>query len=147
MSDPRLYLKFHLANRALVNLVDAVMMEAVEVPSAQVAVMHLIAANPSSSPMDIAKVLNLQKSAVSGLLQRLEKRGLIERLDDPQDGRKTRLQLTADGEQSRAIAMEETERLNTEVVEGFSEEELAVVHRFLDHLVQTYGRYAPRPEQ
>ncbi|MGD9696315.1 MAG: MarR family winged helix-turn-helix transcriptional regulator [Thermoleophilia bacterium] len=49
----------------------------------------------------LAEHLGLDKSSVTGLVDRAEARGLIERRPDPDDGRAIRVGLTADG---RALA-------------------------------------------
>ncbi|MFG1703122.1 MarR family winged helix-turn-helix transcriptional regulator [Nonomuraea sp. M3C6] len=62
---------------------------------------------------DLSKLLHLEKSNLSGLVDRAEQRGLIVRTRDPKDRRATWVELTAEGER---LAMRThgvvTERLN-----------------------------------
>ncbi|HVV09810.1 MarR family winged helix-turn-helix transcriptional regulator [Amycolatopsis sp.] len=46
---------------------------------------------------DLGHRLNLEKSSLTGLVDRVEKRGLVERVDDPGDRRACRIQLTGEG--------------------------------------------------
>ncbi|HEY0278973.1 MAG TPA: MarR family transcriptional regulator [Solirubrobacterales bacterium] len=45
----------------------------------------------------LSRILELDKSSVTGLVDRAEKRGLVERVPDPDDGRAVRIKLTRDG--------------------------------------------------
>ncbi|HEX3736740.1 MAG TPA: MarR family transcriptional regulator [Solirubrobacterales bacterium] len=45
----------------------------------------------------LARLLELDKSSVTGLIDRAEHRGLVERIADPDDGRAVRVRLTKNG--------------------------------------------------
>jgi DNA-binding MarR family transcriptional regulator len=45
----------------------------------------------------LSRLLELDKSSVTGLVDRAEKRGLVERVPDPDDGRAVRIKLTRGG--------------------------------------------------
>jgi MarR family transcriptional regulator, lower aerobic nicotinate degradation pathway regulator len=45
----------------------------------------------------LSRLLELDKSSVTGLVDRAEKRGLVERVPDPDDGRAVRIKLTRAG--------------------------------------------------
>src|SRR6201992_2396161 len=45
----------------------------------------------------LSRILELDKSSVTGLVDRAEKRGLVERVPDPDDGRAVRIKLTRSG--------------------------------------------------
>lgn len=61
----------------------------------QTAVMHEVIAHNGISLKDLSKQLSLAHSTVSGIVDRLEKRGLIERRPDQMDGRISSLFPTA----------------------------------------------------
>jgi len=65
--------------------------------------------------LDLARHLNLEKSSVTGLIDRAERRGLVERATAPHDGRAVHVRLTAEGrrltEQITAQANEALSRL------------------------------------
>lgn len=50
--------------------------------------------NPGISPGELAEVLHLHPSTVTGILNRLERRGFVIRRPDPADGRKFGVQIT-----------------------------------------------------
>jgi DNA-binding MarR family transcriptional regulator len=60
----------------------------------------------------LARHLELDKSSVTGLVDRAERRGLVERVADPDDGRAVRVRLTKEG---RALAARGAEEVGTEV--------------------------------
>jgi DNA-binding MarR family transcriptional regulator len=45
----------------------------------------------------LSRLLELDKSSVTGLVDRAERRGLVERVPDPDDGRAVRIKLTRSG--------------------------------------------------
>jgi DNA-binding MarR family transcriptional regulator len=45
----------------------------------------------------LSRILELDKSSVTGLVDRAEKRGLVERVPDPDDGRAVRIRITQGG--------------------------------------------------
>jgi DNA-binding MarR family transcriptional regulator len=65
--------------------------------------------------LDLARYLNLEKSSVTGLIDRAQRRGLVERSTAPHDGRAVHVRLTAAGrrltEQITAQANETLSRL------------------------------------
>lgn len=62
-----------------------------------IGVLAVIAGNPGVSQNDLAASLVLKKSAVTRVVQRLERRGLIERKRSQTDRRANSLSLTAEG--------------------------------------------------
>jgi len=57
----------------------------------QKAVMQIVVRNHGISLKDLSKQVNLAHSTVSGIIDRLTKRGMIERRSDPTDGRIARV--------------------------------------------------------
>lgn len=60
-------------------------------------VLRVIGLGPEISPGALAKTLHLDKSTLTGVLARMERRRLIVRRPDPSDGRRAILTLTARG--------------------------------------------------
>lgn len=52
---------------------------------------------PGATPSDLASTLSLHRSTVTGIVQRLEERGLVRRAQNSSDGRSVHLHLTAAG--------------------------------------------------
>ena len=67
-------------------------------PSGSLTVLSLIAANPGSSQTVLARAAGLNKSALVGIVDELEKRGLAARDRSASDRRRNQLTVTAQGE-------------------------------------------------
>jgi DNA-binding MarR family transcriptional regulator len=69
----------------------------------------------------VATVLNLDKSSVTGLVDRAQRRGLVRRTTTPEDRRTVRVGLTAHGRQLAQKLTKQVERELSRLVEGLSE--------------------------
>ena len=69
----------------------------IDIRPAQYSVLVVIAANPGASQSQIATTLGIERARLARLLNKLEKRGLVERLESPSDARSHALRLTRDG--------------------------------------------------
>jgi DNA-binding MarR family transcriptional regulator len=67
-------------------------------PTGSLTVLSLIAANPGSSQTLLARAAGLNKSALVGIVDELERRGLAARGRSASDRRRNQLTVTADGE-------------------------------------------------
>lgn len=86
-------------------------------------VLRVLCAHEGISQRDLAEKLHLSRPTVTGMLQRMEQHGLIERWDDEADQRLTRLRLTPAG---RAQAEESGElfgRYVDDTIGSLSEED------------------------
>ena len=67
-------------------------------PTGSLTVLSLIAANPGSNQTALAKAAGVNKSALVGIVDQLEKRGLAARDRSASDRRRNHLTVTAEGE-------------------------------------------------
>jgi DNA-binding MarR family transcriptional regulator len=70
---------------------------------------------------EVAALLNLDKSSVSGLVDRAERRGLVRRTSAPDDRRAVRVALTDRGRDLARKFARQVERELSELVDGLSE--------------------------
>ncbi len=81
---------------------------------------------------ELGALLGLSSGAITGTVDRLEARGLVERRRDGEDRRRTYLRLTPEGE-AAAVDFYRASALRLEqAVAGFDHEEREVIARFLD---------------
>jgi DNA-binding MarR family transcriptional regulator len=59
--------------------------------------LRILADRDGMSQRDLARALHLSSPTVTAMLQRMEKAGMVERRQDVEDARVTRVQLTAEG--------------------------------------------------
>lgn len=103
----------------------------------------LMAISPSSEGTQMARLgqaLDLGPGSLSGLIDRTEKAGLIRRCNDPADGRAWTIVLTEAGQVARKAAVDGARELNSRLCEGFSDDELDVVARWLEATSQKFAR-------
>jgi DNA-binding MarR family transcriptional regulator len=134
-----LFFLVHRAHRALFGYANRRTTEALGVTMAQLAALYYVAKNDGCSLSDIANVLDMNKSAMTALARRLESSGVLRRERNPDDARGTRVFLTDKGKGARTQSLGVMRRLTADVTEGFSEEEMDVVYRFLNTVVERLG--------
>lgn len=83
---------------------------------------------------EAADALDLAPSAMTGLIDRMTRAELVERRADPKDGRAMRLHLTDKGRAAREQAKAGLDGINAHLTEGFTDEEIGVVARWLASL-------------
>lgn len=140
--DRRLFLQLHRVNRVVASYVNKRTLEVLGVSSAQLGTLYYLAKHPECSATDLAEVLDLNKSAVSSMLRRLERAELLKRTPNPKDARASRLSLTAKGEAVRAQSLAVTRKLQGEMTQGFSDDEVDTVARFFASVLERFGRDA-----
>lgn len=112
-------------------------LSSIELRPAQYSVLSVIGANRGLSQADVAQLLGIERARLVRLLDRLEKRGLTQRLASPVDRRSHALQLTPSGhallKRAKALAA---------VHEGNLVEKLGVANhaRLIDALREFDGR-------
>jgi DNA-binding MarR family transcriptional regulator len=111
--------------------------------SEMLAVAHL-AQHGRLSPSALAQLLDLSSGGITALVQRLESAGHLVRRRHPTDGRSILVELSEDlvvrAEREFGPLVEDLERASRE----FSEEERAIVSRFLDRAVALSEDHAHR---
>ena len=108
--------------------------EQLGITSRQVTLLWLIREHPGLSLRQLAAEERVSAPAVSGIVDRLEKAGLIERVRDVDDRRRVGLTLTDDGERLlRRVRARRTTWL-AERLKGLDEDELAAVEAAIEPL-------------
>lgn len=82
---------------------------------------------------DLEQVFKLRRSTISGVLQTMEKNGMIKRIDSANDARVKRIVLTAKAKTLHEKGVNMFRKLESKVVQGIDQEKLDV---FLDVLEQ-----------
>lgn len=89
----------------------------------QYAVLYCLWEQDKKSPKEIAERLKLENSTISGILERMEKKGLIERSISKEDRRFIQVLLTKKGKSLEDDVLAAVEEVNNEVMSIFSEDE------------------------
>jgi DNA-binding MarR family transcriptional regulator len=129
----------HRAHRGVLGHVNSRTISELGVSSSQLAALYYVAKHAGCSMTEVANLLDLNKSAVGGLVQRLETAEVLRREPNPRDGRGHMLFVTKKGEAVRAQSLPLIRKLTAEITEGFSATELDTIYRFLNMLVDRFG--------
>jgi len=90
--------------------------------------------------VDLGKRSGLEASTMSGLLDRMERDGLVTRVPDPSDRRVLRINLTDEGRRVRDPVIREVERLLSEMLDGISDDEIARTTNLLQRILDKANR-------
>jgi DNA-binding MarR family transcriptional regulator len=93
-----------------------------------------------SAMAKLGPLLDLGAPALSGLIDRTVQAGLIERHAAPEDGRAWIITLTEAGRKARAQAIAGARTLNARLTDGFTQDELDIVARWLDAVRDRFPR-------
>lgn len=96
-ASPRLYSAVIKTAERLRQEADSVVIEAAGLTVAQAALLGVVIRDPDATQSDIAVRLELSEPAVTQMVARLQREGLIERTRDASDRRRWRLKVSPDG--------------------------------------------------
>jgi len=96
--------------------------------------------NPGASLSDLAEHLGVTRATASATVERLVRRRLINRTDDPQERRRLLLTLTADGEEHLQQARQATHASVANVLSALSEAKLLQVIQGLSLLEDVFKK-------
>ena len=102
------------------------------VSSTDLECLDLILMNGPSTAGEIARHTGLTSGAVTGLIDRLERQELVERIADPSDRRKVRVQVRHDRIGPIAALYAPLEKAMQALLSGYSREELKVLLDFAE---------------
>ncbi|API61422.1 hypothetical protein BSL82_18465 (plasmid) [Tardibacter chloracetimidivorans] len=112
--------------------------------AAQAGTMFYLAENDGALTGDVAAALNIGAPAMSGLANRLEQAGFLTRQRDEEDGRAIRLYQTDEGRLAAQRTKSALTALNFQLTDGFNEQEMEVVGRWLEALPKKLAIEGPR---
>lgn len=105
-------------------------------------VLRVVGLMPGVAAGELAAILHLHPSTLTGVLHRLVKQKLVARTRDASDGRKAVLHLTARGAQINAVGQGTVEAAVARALDDLSPHDRAACRRVLDKLTETLDRSA-----
>lgn len=136
--DKRLFYLLNIARHRVYKHADQRSEEELGISVTQIGALLLVAGDEGCLLKDLARSLNLNNSALTGLAGRMEQKGLLQRRPCEQDGRASRLYLTELGRSKIDSAKPLITELNERMTEGFTDDEVDVILRFLNRLVNDF---------
>ena len=92
------------------------------------------------SPRELSKIMNVQDSSATRLIERMEKEELIEKIPSEKDKRVTFVKLTSKGNSLFKTLIPYGDEFNNELIEGIDEEELEVFERVLHKMIENISK-------
>jgi DNA-binding MarR family transcriptional regulator len=126
-----------LVNRVRIKLVDALDAElaSLDISSAQYVILMQLASGGQKSASDLCRGISYDPGAMTRMLDRLERRGLIRRVPNPNDRRASLLELTSEGKavypKLRAYAVS----VNNRALRGFTKAEAKQLEALLTRIL------------
>lgn len=136
--DKRLFFLLNMAQRKLFNYVDKACEDALDTSVTQLAALLYIVKHSGCLQKDVAKALSMNKSAVTGLIVRMERNELLERRVSEEDARAIKLYPTPSGVQKALDLMPFIDELNKLFTEDFTDEEIKTVLKFLNFVIKRF---------
>ena len=109
-------------------------------PTGSLTVLALIAANPGSSQTALANRAGLNKSALVGIVDDLEQRGLIERDRASADRRRYQVSVTPEGEQAMRELFALVDRQERDIRDAFGGRDMTALLELLDRAIAALER-------
>lgn len=87
-------------------------------------------------PRQIAELLCLETSTVSGILDRMQKKDLIDRVINPENRREILVMITPKGEALKAPVLKIIDEVNEEVLKDFNPKETEFIRKSLRQIAE-----------
>ncbi len=137
-ADKRLFFKLNMAQRLLLKYYDREMIGRTGAPIIQAAALFFLRNNDGCLSRDLSDALYQNKSAITTLVERMERNGLVVRQASKTDGRAAHIFLTDKGKNVCDQALVLVKENNEKLAAHFTEAEMETVHRFFDTIIETY---------
>ncbi len=138
IEDRLIFLISKVCQKLIINLQKAFSESGVEVTPIQVMLLFFLQKNDGSSLTQISQGLMLENPTITGLIDRLEKSGYVKRSDHPNDRRVYLVNITEKGNRVAKKALPIIKKLNEQIKEGYSKEE---IENFKKVLIGAFNKF------
>jgi len=129
--DRLIYLLFTAQQKLRTYLKKMMTKENVRVTTAQAGILFLLKQKDGRTMSELSQILSIDNSTITGLVDRLEKTGLVRRNASPHDRRASHVFINPQGIEEVDKAKKVIRMVNQEIKNGFSAEELESFNRIL----------------
>jgi len=136
--DDRLIFLLGQARQRLYTRLDKALMDHTGVTTAQAGALFFLTQRDGGLLLDLSRGLMLDKSAITRMAERLEKKNLIERRPCPQDGRAVRVFITPSGRRAACRCLAIVKAHNDTIKEGYSPTDIESFSRILQTTIQRF---------
>lgn len=136
--DTRLFYLLNTAQHRMFKFADTESERQIGLSVTQSAALMFIAKQEGCLQKDLAQATALNQSAITGLIGRMLKNGLIERKPCADDGRASRLYLSDFGRDKLPEIYPLVDQMNQKLAAHFTDDELYIVAKFLNHVIEDF---------
>jgi MarR family transcriptional regulator, multiple antibiotic resistance protein MarR len=126
-----------LINRLRVELIDAMDRELsrFDITAPQLIVLASVASKEADSAAGLCKSISYDPGAMTRMIDRLEQKGLVRRVPNPDDRRAMNLELTSAGKALYPQLLEAKETVQAQFLRGFGKAEVQALESFLNRML------------
>ena len=126
-----------IINRVRVELIDAMDRElaAFDISAPQLFVLSSVANREADSASGLCKSISYDPGAMTRMIDRLQQKGLLRRVPNPEDRRAMNLELTVAGKALYPQLVAAKDRVQAQFLRGFSEEEAQLLETLLRRML------------
>lgn len=132
---PRLFHLLNQARQALLTRANAEIVAQLDITVSQLVCLFQLVEHGASRPTELATALALDPAAITRVVTRLEEKGLVRRTEHDTDARSRLVEITPAGRERAARGLTTLAKANTALTQGFREDEIQTVVRFLTHAI------------
>ena len=111
-------------------------LQSFDVTPVQYALLKCLWTQDMQTPTQLSQILNLDASSVTGILARLEKKGLLERTYSKEDRRSVHVRLLPDGKALQPGIEAVIDEANAKILSGFTPESVSLFKQNLRQIEQ-----------
>lgn len=126
------------ARNAMLNAIDDELAP-LGVTATQYIVLMGVADNHAQTPTELCKLLGCDSGAMTRLLDRIERKGMVRRTRNHEDRRTVRIVLTSKGDEICPLLRQAAGRVHDKIVAEFSGDDMALFHHFLQRVAASAG--------
>jgi len=140
IDDRLIFLLFKAQNKLRNHLRSRLAATGARITVTQAGILFLLKQRDGRSMTELSRVLSTDSSAITGLVNRLEKLGFIAREAAPKDRRSYFIHITPAGLEEIDKAKGVIRSVNEEIKEGFTAEEVGAFKKVLSGVFERFGR-------
>lgn len=138
--DRLVYLILTAQHRLKLSIRDAFRAAGVEITLEQAGILFLLIEENGQAMSNLSRLLSLDNSTVTGLIDRLEKAGFARRRSNKNDRRVSLIHITPRGIKEAEKAGKVIKRVNGEIRAGFSKDEIESFKKVLNGVVAKFKK-------
>lgn len=136
-NDRLIFLLGHARHRVMTSL-DKSLLKTAGITSAQSGVLFYLMKNNGCLLRQLSEALMLDGSAITGMVDRLEKKKLIKRQSSTRDRRAINIYLTEAGHEATTKALPVVKKYNNAIKKGYSSDDIHLFRRILQSIIDHF---------